>query len=261
MKESKMNWYEIKAKGEDKAEVWIYDEIGEGFFGEGVSAKQFISELNDITAKNIDLHVNSPGGLVRDGLAIHNAIARHPANITGYVDGGAWSIASTAVLAANTVVMAENSTMMIHSAWARVMGNAVELRHRADVLEKHDQAIAGIYQRKSGQDTEVIQDAMAAETWYTAEEAVEFGLADRVEEGLKAVALSLSDEVMARFKNAPDLSQLKATIEPTPTPDNMNITIVNNLPSTGAVVDDSDGASQTEPIDLQYELIEHRRNK
>ena len=266
MKESKMNWYEIKNAAEETAEVWIYDMIGEDFFGDGISAKSFVSDLNEITAANIDLHINSPGGSVRDGMAIHNAIARHPAKVTTYVDGLAASIASAIAPAGDKVIMADNSLMMIHSASVLTIGNAVDLRHDADVLEKHDQAIQGIYQRKTGQDLEVIQDAMAKETWFTAEEAVDFGLADKVESGLKAVALAIDEQIMARFKNAPDDLNLRAKlpaslVTATVTYEDGTTADLPLIQSTGAVVDDSDGASQTVPINLEYELIQHRRNK
>ena len=257
-----MNWYEIKNAAEETAEVWIYDMIGEDFFGDGITAKSFVSDLNEITASKIDLHVNSPGGSVREGQAIHNAIARHPAKVTTYVDGLAASIASTIALAGDEVIMADNSLMMIHKSFAMAMGNSEDMTKAAEKLEKHDQAIGGIYARKTGKDIAEIQDAMAAETWFTADEAVDFGLADKVESGLKAVALAIDEKIVARWKNAPDIDKLKgnATSQTTQIPDNMNITIVNNLPSAGAAVDDSDGASQTVPENLQYELIKHRRN-
>lgn len=312
-------WFEIKNEAEDKAEVWIYDLIGEDFWG-GISAKSFIDELNEIKASNIDLHINSPGGLVRDGQAIHNAIARHPAKVTTYVDGLAASIASTVALAGDEVIMADNSLMMIHSAWAFTMGNAKETHHNADVLEKHDQTIQGIYQRKTGKDLSEIQDAMEAETWFTADEAVEFGLADRVEEGLQAAACLVTPEVMARFKNPPEIlkqsdlisaqeagdrlldeanrkskvvhgpsaSQLSEVVDEEPEPKNPLIaasiegpdgkqialtihhsdgTTSNDLPDdivlqpAGAAVKDDGASSEKEPIDLAYELIEHRRKK
>lgn len=270
-----MNWYQIKNQSEDTAEVWIYDFIGEDFFGEGISAKGFVDELNEITAPNIDLHINSPGGSVREGQAIHNAIARHPAKVTTYVDGLAASIASTVALAGDEVIMADNSLMMIHKAWTIGMGNADELHHTADVLAKHDQTIEGIYQRKSDQDLQVIQDAMAEETWFTAQEAIDFGLADSVEEGLKAVACSISPEIMARFKNAPAalkeggdgglvLGKATVKINGVELSEVATVTVINNnLHPDGASGTNSGGAPQEEqrPYDLELELIGLRKKE
>ena len=77
-----MKWYEIKNKA-DRAEIWIYEEIGKDFWtGDGLSAKEFQKELSEIKASQIDLHINSPGGVVWDGITIYNLLKQHPANVT-----------------------------------------------------------------------------------------------------------------------------------------------------------------------------------
>jgi len=271
---SNMNWYEIKNAHEDTAEVYLYDVIGEDLFGEGISAKGFVDELNQVTASNIDLHVNSPGGSVREGQAIHNAIARHPAKVTTFVDGMAASIASTIALAGDEVIMAKNSLMMIHKSFAMNIGNSDDMRHAAERLDKHDEAIASIYERKSGQEIGVIQDAMKAETWFSAQEAVDFGLADQVEDELKAVALSITPEIAARFKNAPTglTPEKPRQIEPgAEIPDDaryIQVVVTNNTTSKplepAGAVDPSDGASQeedNEPYDLGLERIRSRKKE
>jgi len=266
-----MNWYEIKAAHEDTAEVWIYDEIGESFWGEGVSAKTFNKELSEITAPNIDLHIHSPGGMFFEGQAMHAAISRHPAKVTTIVDGLAASAASLVALAGDEVVMADGAYMMIHNAWSLAMGNASDLRDSADLLDKIDQTQQNTYQRKSGQALSAIQDAMAEETWFTASEAVEFGLADRVEEGLKAAAMTITPEIAARFKNMPrGLTPEKPhQIEPDgEIPDDARYiqVVVNQTHPTppGAGETNSDGASQKEenqPYDLELERIKLRKKE
>lgn len=85
------SWFRMQAGHQSDADIYIYDEIG--FWG--VTAKQFISDLNalgDIT--HINLHINSPGGDVFEGIAIFNALKTHGASITVYVDGVAASMAS-----------------------------------------------------------------------------------------------------------------------------------------------------------------------
>ena len=240
-----MNWFEIKNKTEDSAEVWIYDVIGEDFLGVGIVAKTFVKDLMALDVAHIALHINSPGGSVWDGQAIYNAIARHPAKVTTYVDGLAASIASVIALAGDTVIMAENALMMIHKGWARVIGNADEMRDSADVLDKIDETIAGIYERKTGKDSAEIASAMAEETWYTASEAVDFGLADQVEEGLQAAAMVIPESIKARYKHVPE------DIDPPAQP------VVETVPS--GADEASGGAPQSKVYDFDMERFKHRR--
>ena len=105
-----MKCYEIKAKA-DVSEIWLYEEVG--FWG--VGAKDFMAELNAIKSPKIDMHINSPGGEVFDGIAIYNGIKNHAATVTTYIDGIAASIASVIALAGDTVTMAENAMFMMHT--------------------------------------------------------------------------------------------------------------------------------------------------
>lgn len=264
--------YEIKNQGDEKAEVWIYDVIGEDFWGEGVTAKNFVKEMSDLDVSQIDLHINSPGGSVWDGQAIFNAIKRHPANVTSFIDGSAFSIASVIAQAGDKVVMAENALMMIHNSWSCLCGNANDMRDSAAVLDKVDETISGVYQRKTGKDTEEIQDAMAEETWFTADEAVEFGLADETSAELKVAALQVDPETMARYKHAPDslMQKEKASsggfiktpwvYETHITAEDLGMKLkILDKPGAG---ESSDGASQTEKenvYDFELERIKHRR--
>ncbi len=99
------SWFRMQAGHQSDADIYIYDEIG--FWG--VTAKQFISDLNalgDIT--HINLHINSPGGDVFEGIAIFNALKTHGASITVYVDGVAASMASVIAMVGNPVIMPES---------------------------------------------------------------------------------------------------------------------------------------------------------
>lgn len=181
-------WYQIKAKAGGEAEVYVYEQIGEDLFGEGVSARNFARELAALDAAHIALHVNSPGGSVFDGQAIYNAIRRHPAQVTSYVDGVAASIASVVALAGDHVVMARNALFMIHDPFAPLLGTAAEHRKMAEILEQVAGTIMGAYREKTGRAAEQIAAAMAAETWYSAQEALEFGFADEVAGPLRVAA-------------------------------------------------------------------------
>lgn len=146
----------------------------------GVSAAEFAATLDDITAERIELHVNSPGGEVFEGIAILNALRQHPARVSAVVDGLAASAASFIAVGADELTMGHNSELMIHDAWGLCVGNAADMRDLAGRLDQLSDNIADIYARKAGGSTREWRDAMVAESWYSAEESVTAGLADRV---------------------------------------------------------------------------------
>jgi ATP-dependent Clp protease, protease subunit len=164
------------AQTEKQAEILLYDEIG--WFG--IRADDFKRELDAVTAPDITLRINSPGGDVFDSLAIYNAIRAHPATVTTHVDGIAASMASVIALAGDKVVMADNAFMMIHHPWSIVLGNAADMRKEADVLDKVSGSLLSAYAEKTGRDGEELSALMDDETWFTAAEAVAFGIADEV---------------------------------------------------------------------------------
>lgn len=207
------DWYEIRNAASPKAEVWIYEDIGENWWGEGLTAKKFVSELNAITAGEIDLHVNSYGGSVFDGHTIYNALVRHPANVTTYIDGVAASIASVVALAGDTIIMPANAMLMIHDPLGMCCGGAEEMRSYADVLEKVRDTILNVYAEHSTKTRDELSAAMTAETWMTADDAVEYGFISEVAQPLKMAAHSPS-QIVARFKNAPAVLYGKLPPEP-----------------------------------------------
>jgi len=168
----------------------LMDEIGYW----GVTAQDFVDELLAIDAATIELHINSPGGDVFDGVAIMNAIADHPATVNVVIDGLAASAASYIALAGDSVKMNRASQMMIHDAAGMCWGNAADMETMKDLLDRVSDTIAGIYADRAGEDTEHWRDLMRAETWYSAVEAVEAGLADEAVSGPKAADPDESEE-------------------------------------------------------------------
>ena len=162
----------------------LYDPI-DSWGGEwGVSAKEFTAALSllDADAVNkIQVHINSPGGEVFEAITIINALRRFDARVVAVVDGLAASAASVLAAAADELVMAPNSTLMIHDAWGVCVGPATDMRSMADLLDKLSDNIADVYAAKAGGSAADWRERMRAETWYTADEAVEAGLANSVE--------------------------------------------------------------------------------
>lgn len=172
-----VRWYDIRNADGDKAVLRIYDEIHWLF---GVTPEDFARELDEITASEIEVQINSPGGDVFDGIAIYNALRAHNARITTRVDGIAASIASVIAQAGDHRIMLSGSQMMIHEAWGLAIGPAGDMREMADLLDKQTANIAAIYAERSGGDADEFRQKMASETWLTAEETVDADLADEV---------------------------------------------------------------------------------
>ncbi len=122
-------WYRIDNKAGEPAALYIFDEINPMW---GIGAQQVVDELNGIDASQIDVHINSPGGNVFDGIAIMNALRNHKANITVKVDGLAASIASVIAMAGDEIVMSLGSQMMVHNPSGFAMGDAKTMRELAD---------------------------------------------------------------------------------------------------------------------------------
>lgn len=177
------DWYRIEAKAKKgteptSADVYVYGTIGGSWFDEGPAADQFVKDVAALDVDTINLYVNSPGGSVFDGLAMRNALIRHPANVIANVDGIAASAASYLITGGDTVVMGANSQLMIHDASSYAGGNAADLRKTASVLDSLSDNIASMYAEKAGGDKADWRALMLAETWFSADEAVTAGLAD-----------------------------------------------------------------------------------
>jgi ATP-dependent Clp endopeptidase proteolytic subunit ClpP len=185
--------YTITNLADGEAVVRIYDEI----WDLGVNALDLAADLDGIDADRIRVEINSPGGSVFDGIAIYNALRNHPAHVTTRVDGIAASIASVIAQAGDTRIMVTGSQMMIHNAWGMTVGDRQDHTDMAGVLAQQDEVIASIYAARSGKPADEFRALMDAETWLTAERAVEAGLADEVYEppSIKDKAPTLIDKI------------------------------------------------------------------
>ncbi|SIC41678.1 Clp protease [Mycobacteroides abscessus subsp. abscessus] len=195
-------WYKFTvakaASAEDKptATLHIYDEIDSWF---GVNAEALVVEISALDPETeLTVRVNSPGGNAFDGINIANAIMRHPGKTTTYIDGLAASAASVIAVASDEVVVSKYGQAMVHDARSGQYGTAKDLRSVADHLEKLSASYAKLYADRAGGTVEDWAQAMADETWYTAEEMVAAGLASRVDDSgaradtEKAVASALA---------------------------------------------------------------------
>lgn len=162
-----------------------------------------LKSLGDV--KSINLHINSPGGSVFEGIAIYNMLKQNSARINVYIDGLAASIASVIAMSGDAIFMPSNSMMMVHNPWVMAIGNASELRKKADDLDQITKSSVQTYLAKAGDklDEKTLTQLMDDETWLTAQEAVDYGLADEVMEPNKAVA-SINKQFVSRYRHVPE---------------------------------------------------------
>lgn len=172
----------------------IFDDIG----GWGITSSLFASWLKEAGGAPVEVHINSYGGDVFEGIAIMNALRDYEAEVTVIVDGIAASAASyIAVGGADSLIMQESASLMVHDAWADVSGNSAEIRKQAEELERMSDVIAQIYADKSGTPAKEWREAMAEDAYFSAEEAILVGLADEIRSGAR-----VSNDTRTRMFNA-----------------------------------------------------------
>lgn len=142
--------------------------------------------LEDVT-DDIVIKLNSNGGDVFQGIEIYNYLKDHPSEITVEVTGVAASAATFIVAGANKSIMNTGTSFMIHEASSFAWGNKAELKKVLNALETIDDSILSIYEAKTGQTKDQLNEWMESEKWFTAEEAVKYGFADEVKEKKKDV--------------------------------------------------------------------------
>jgi ATP-dependent Clp protease, protease subunit len=216
-----------KGKGEFRAEdntLWLYDAIAsdedEAYWMGGVSPRDFIAALARTTGP-VTLRINSPGGSVFGAQAMVAAMRNHAQPITARIDSLAASAASVIAAECAECEMVPGSMLMIHKAWGLAIGNADDMLATAELLEKIDGQIAATYARRAGDDKDW-SALMAAETWFTADEALAAGLVSRVAEENKQRPANRWD--LSAFAHAPIV---EPEVEPTPEPVNDDAPVID----------------------------------
>jgi ATP-dependent Clp protease, protease subunit len=198
---------EKESKAMAKFNIDILGEISESVNSYNVVQR----EISNAKGKELNLVISSGGGSVTEGMAIADLIANYPEETTATGIGLVASIATVVLLSADKVKMTENAFMMIHRPWSYTMGNADELEATAELLDKMEAKLLDIYtasviKRKGSQDNleNKITEMMAAETWLTAQEALEFGFIDEiVKVGEKNIDLLPLQNSLSKFINVP----------------------------------------------------------
>lgn len=221
-------WQFRAAAGDSKVgELLLYGIISDvSWWGDEITPKQFKQDLDALgDIDELRVYINSDGGDVFAGQAIHSMLKRHKARVIVYVDGLAASIASVIAMAGDVVRMPRNAMMMIHNPWTFTWGNAEQLRKVADDLDVIRESIVAAYEDKSGLTRDELIPMLDAETWLTADEAVSKGFADEIEEAKKVAASLTGGRLvvngqsfdLSRFRNPPKLAFVPPA-DPAPVP-------------------------------------------
>lgn len=165
--------------------ISMFGVIGDdGWSGGGVTANRISAALRSIGNKDITVRINSPGGDMFEGIAIYNLLRAHPAKVTVEVLGWAASAASIIAMAGDDIRMGLGSFMMVHNAWGMVIGNRHDMREAATLFDQFDAALADIYEARTGMERVDIEQLMDAETFMAPPQAVEYGFADTIDDGV-----------------------------------------------------------------------------
>ncbi len=167
--------------GQKRGALHLYDAVG-GW--DGIRAKHVVEKLEALKgegAEHLDVHINSPGGDVFEGMAIHTAIASWPKGEKRvHVDGLAASIASIVAMAGDEIEISPTAMVMVHEPRGFAMGEAANLRKMADRLDAIRDVMCGVYSARTGMEKAEVEKLVAAETWMSASEAVKKGFADKI---------------------------------------------------------------------------------
>lgn len=208
---------EFKARG-SRGEIWLYDQIGASFWGDGITAKAFQKELAALgKVTTINLRINSPGGDVFDGFAIYNLLKQHPASVEVDVDGVAASIASIIAMSADAgkLRMAKNALMMIHNPQGGAYGDETEMQRVAALLKTVKGNLIDTYVDRTACKASDAEAWMNEETWFTADAAMQCGFADAI---TAETAVTACFDVNC-FRNAPESLKRRAQAAAQPTID------------------------------------------
>ena len=204
----KEKYYMLETNEDKTADLYIFGDITSYDWYEGdVSANSLLKQLKELEVDSINVHINSYGGEVSQGLAIYNTLKDSKMKVTTVCEGFACSAASVVFMAGDERIIKEASLLMIHNAWTWAKGDSNELKKQAEDLEKITQASVNAYKSKANISEEKIKELMDKESWITADEAVEYGFATKTESmeenGVNQSAFGTIRDVLLKKEIAP----------------------------------------------------------
>ncbi len=239
--------------------ITLFGAIGEDYWSEGggITAAKVTKQLRAIGDRSVEIHLNSMGGDMFEGIAIYNVLRAHSQEVTVKVMGMAASAASIIAMAGDRVEIGVGAFLMIHNCWVLAAGNRHAMREVADYLEPFDEAMAGVYafRSKGKADQAKFAKLMDEETYLSGEKAIEFGIADGIldadattvdpaaEKADKRVNLHRTTEISMMQAQGISRSQARAQIKA------LTRTTDSPLKGNDGTPDAADGLPSPETID------------
>ena len=178
--QSKLKIMNLKTDDSGKnAELTLYGDIGDSFW-EDISSKSLVQVLENLDVENITLNISSNGGGTTAAISIANALKRHKARVIANIDGIVASAATIITSACDVVRMPKNALFMIHNPWSIAMGEEKDFEKMAETLSKVKNSIIETYIDKTGMDKDKLSELMDKESWFSANEAKEYGFIDEI---------------------------------------------------------------------------------
>lgn len=162
--------------------IYLYDsEID--CIGSGCLSSQYVQwQLEAAAGQDVEVHISSVGGSAFDALAIYDMLKQYEGNVMTCIDALAASAASIVAMAGDVVSMSKYALLMIHKPAVISGGNADELQSDVEMLNIVQGRLVAIYMDKTKLDEETINSLVNATTWLSAEQALDLGFIDQIED-------------------------------------------------------------------------------
>ncbi|MEL6707619.1 MAG: head maturation protease, ClpP-related [Pseudomonadota bacterium] len=235
--------------------ITMFDVIGEDYWtGGGITAQKVSSQLRAIGDRPVEVHLNSPGGDMFEGIAIYNVLREHPQEVHVKIMGIAASAASVLAMAGDRVEIGAASFIMIHNCWVMAVGNRHDMQEVVSYLEPFDQAMAELYAQRTGLELSQVRDWMDAETYMSGSTAVERGFADDI---LSADRITKNDETAAEAQSVNEVRAMELTLVRSGCTRSEARDHINKIKGTpGAASNATPGAGPTVKPELAASLLE-----
>lgn len=228
----------IRALEIDDNVITMFDVIGEDYWtGGGITAKSVTKALLAIGPRPVEIHINSPGGDMFEGIAIYNLLREHPQPITVKIMGMAASAASVIAMAGDAIEIGAASFIMIHNCWVIAVGNRHDMLETANFLEPFDQAMIDLYAARTGSDAKQVAKWMDAETYMSGSQAIERGFADSL---LAADKVTMDTEAQARDRQVNELRAMELSLVAAGQSRSMARARINKIKGTPGAAQDTD---------------------
>lgn len=207
-------FWSMASVSDDEGVITLYGDVassqpvdwwtGEPLPGLYITPEGFMEDLAAVKNKSkITVKLNSCGGDLYTGIAIHNALKALSGEVNVVVEGIAASAASVIMCAGDTVTVYPGSLVMIHGVSVMLWDylNIQDMKQLMKGMDASERAVAEIYSAKTGIATDTLRGMMTKETWFTGREAIEKGFADALEEDGSELHLSMSADKKVLFCN------------------------------------------------------------